>query len=417
VGERGFRRLLSHSAMAQVLSSLVSFGLSGFVMLNAPKADFGRYSLVLVAVLLFLGCANALIYLQMPVLRTALDDEASYFATLYRLLLSGVVLLSMVLLSAALGGWLAGWVTARECGLLAAALCLLLAQSSVEFARQMHYIIEDLASVVRMRLVLALVVTLGCGLILWSGVQDILIACVVLLATGHTLSLCCVDRQRFALRFASATPAMARRVWSQGRWALLNMLLSWLPAQGYLYLLTLIAGLEVVAEVNAAYNFVAPMMLLSTSFMSVVLPRLSAMPQDDNGAVNALRHAVLRLLGGGGLLYLLLLLSGFRWIDERFLIPRGYVDIGGYVALWFVAALMTFYRSNLAVVYQALNHYHRIVQLSLFYALTGMLLALVLIPLWGGHGALLGKAGAELVFVLLLRRALYNEQRLKKWQW
>ncbi len=413
----GLFRLLSRSAVAQALSSLVSFGLSLFVILNAPKADFGLFTLVLAALWLGVAVANALIGLQMPVLRPRHAVGEDYFATLYQLLIRGVAILAMVVAVVAGLAWLAGVLPTRELLLALATLVLLLVQVSVEFMRQMHFMLEDIGTVVRMRLALALVVAVGCALLARGGEIDLLLASLGLYALGQLVGLGFADWSRVAPSLASAPMAMARRVWRQGRWALLNAFFVWLPSQGYVYLLSLFSGLGAVAEVNAAYNFVAPMMLLSTSFMQVMLPRMSALARDDIAAITRLRHAVLRVLATIGALYALLLWWIFPWIDERLLATRGYADVGLFVAFWLVAMAITFYRSNLGVVLQAMNHYHRIARMAAPYALFGIALALLLIPAWGGLGALLAKALAELVFVLLLRRYLRGEQRLLAWQW
>ncbi len=413
----GLARLLSRSAVAQALSSLVSFGLSLFVILKAPKEDFGLFSLVLAALWLGVAAANALVGLQMPVLYDHGKQEAGYFATLYQVLLRGALLVSVgVALLAALACW-GGWLPKRGLWLVLATLCLLVVQVTVEFVRQMHFMLEAIAAVVRMRLASMAVIASGCaGLWRLDGV-DFLLACLALYALGQLVGLVFADWSRLMPEQASGLTAMARRAWRQGRWALLNSLFLWLASQGFLYLLSLYAGLGAVAEVNAAYNFVAPLILLSTSFMQVMLPRMSAIVDQDAAGVTALRHTVLRVLAGIVVGYALLLWLLFPWVESRFLAVRGYRDVGLYVGLWLVAMAVTFYRGNLAVVLQAMNRYHRIARLSSLYALLGLGLALALIPPWAGLGALLARALNEGIFVVLLRRALIGERRLKAWQW
>ena len=414
---RGIHGLLSRSAVAQGLFSLVNLGLSVFVLMTASKADFGRYTLVLAAVVFFVAIASSLIYLQLPMWRRGEQDQARYFVTLYRLLMRVAWALAMAVAVFAGSAMLLGWITPRAAFMACIGSLLTLAYIRAEFIKQMLYVLEDVAVVVRVNLRLALGVGLGCGLILLSGTEEVLFSVLLVFSLALWVCVTGVGVEQLRARPAGELRMMAARVWRPGRWALMNALFVWLPSQGYLYLLGAVAGLGTVAEVGAARNFVAPLQVLATSFQQVVLPRLATLGDDAARPANRIRHGVLRALllifsGYVMLLYLLLPVA-----VDTLLAERGYAAFEAYVGLWILVATLTVYRSNLAVVYQALNRYDLIARLSVAYAIAASLLFAAMIPLWGGSGALLGLALAEGVFVILLRGRLRAEQRLTAWEW
>ena len=414
---RGIHGLLSRSAVAQGLFSLVNLGLSVFVLMTASKADFGRYTLVLAAVVFFVAIASSLIYLQLPMWRRGEQDQARYFVTLYRLLMRVAWVLAMAVAVFAGSAMLLGWITPRAAFMACIGSLLTLAYIRAEFIKQMLYVLEDVAVVVRVNLRLALGVGLGCGSILLSGTEEVLFSVLLVFSLALWVCVAGVGAEQPRARPAGELRMMAARVWRPGRWALMNALFVWLPSQGYLYLLGAVAGLGTVAEVGAARNFVAPLQVLATSFQQVVLPRLATLGDDAARPANRIRHGVLRALllifsGYVMLLYLLLPVA-----VDTLLAERGYAAFEAYVGLWILVATLTVYRSNLAVVYQALNRYDLIARLSVAYAIAASLLFAAMIPLWGGSGALLGLALAEGVFVILLRGRLRAEQRLTAWEW
>ena len=414
---RGIHGLLSRSAVAQGLFSLVNLGLSVFVLMTASKADFGRYTLVLAAVVFFVAIASSLIYLQLPMWRRGEQDQARYFVTLYRLLMRVAWALAMAVAVFAGSAMLLGWITPRAAFMACIGSLLTLAYIRAEFIKQMLYVLEDVAVVVRVNLRLALGVGLGCGSILLSGTEEVLFSVLLVFSLALWVCVTGVGVEQLRARPAGELRMMAARVWRPGRWALMNALFVWLPSQGYLYLLGAVAGLGTVAEVGAARNFVAPLQVLATSFQQVVLPRLATLGDDAARPANRIRHGVLRALllifsGYVMLLYLLLPVA-----VDTLLAERGYAAFEAYVGLWILVATLTVYRSNLAVVYQALNRYDLIARLSVAYAIAASLLFAAMIPLWGGSGALLGLALAEGVFVILLRGRLRAEQRLTAWEW
>ncbi len=414
---RGIHGLLSRSAVAQGLFSLVNLGLSVFVLMTASKADFGRYTLVLAAVVFFVAIASSLIYLQLPMWRRGEQDQARYFVTLYRLLMRVAWALAMAVAAFAGSAMLLGWITPRAAFMACIGSLLTLAYIRAEFIKQMLYVLEDVAVVVRVNLRLALGVGLGCGSILLSGTEEVLFSVLLVFSLALWVCVAGVGAEQLRTRPAGELRMMAARAWRPGRWALMNALFVWLPSQGYLYLLGAVAGLGTVAEVGAARNFVAPLQVLATSFQQVVLPRLATLGEDAARPANRIRHGVLRALllifsGYVMLLYLLLPVA-----VDTLLAERGYAAFEAYVGLWVLVATLTVYRSNLAVVYQALNRYDLIARLSVAYAIAASLLFAAMIPLWGGSGALLGLALAEGVFVILLRGRLRAEQRLTAWEW
>ncbi len=418
---RGIHGLLSRSAVAQGLFSLVNLGLSVFVLMTASKADFGRYTLVLAAVVFFVAIASSLIYLQLPMWRRGDRDQERYFATLYRLLMRVAWTLALAVVAFAGIATALGWMTPRAAFMACVGSLLTLAYIRAEFIKQMLYVLEDVAAVVRVNLRLALGVGLGCAATLLSGTEEVLFSALLVFSLALLLCVVGVGAGQLRSRPSGGLWDMAARVWRPGRWALMNALFVWLPSQGYLYLLGAVAGLGTVAEVSAARNFVAPLQVLATSFQQVVLPRLArllaSVVEDAVQQANRIRHGVLRTLlvifsGYALLLYLLLPVA-----VDYLLAERGYTTFGRYVGLWFLVAAFTVYRSNLAVIYQALNRYDLIARLSVGYAIAASLLFAAMIPFWGGNGALLGLALAEGVFVLLLRGRLRAEQRLTAWEW
>ncbi len=414
---RGIHALLSRSAVAQGLFSLVNLGLSVFVLMTASKVDFGRYTLVLAAVVFFVAIASSLIYLQLPMWRRGGHNQACYFATLYRLLMHVAWALAAAVAVFAGIAMVLGWLGPRAASLTCIGGLLTLAYVRAEFIKQMLYVLEDVAAVVRVNLRLALGVGSGCGATLLSGTDEVLFSVLLIFSLG--LWLCVAGKGAEQLK--SCPPGrlrdMAARVWRPGRWALMNALFVWLPSQGYLYLLGAVAGLGTVAEVGAARNVVAPLQVLATSFQQVVLPRLATLGDDAIRRVNRIRHDVLRtlLLIFSGYVLLLYLLQPMA--VDYLLAERGYAAFERYVGLWVLVTTTTVYRSNLAVIYQALNRYDLIARLGLAYAIAASLLFAVMIPFWGGSGALLGLALAEGVFVILLRSRLRAEQRLTAWEW
>lgn len=260
---RGIHGLLSRSAVAQGLFSLVNLGLSVFVLMTASKADFGRYTLVLAAVVFFVAIASSLIYLQLPMWRRGEQDQARYFVTLYRLLMRVAWALAMAVAAFAGSAMLLGWITPRAAFMACIGSLLTLAYIRAEFIKQMLYVLEDVAVVVRVNLRLALGVGLGCGSILLSGTEEVLFSVLLVFSLALWVCVAGVGAEQLRTRPAGELRMMAARAWRPGRWALMNALFVWLPSQGYLYLLGAVAGLGTVAEVGAARNFVAPLQVLS----------------------------------------------------------------------------------------------------------------------------------------------------------
>jgi O-antigen/teichoic acid export membrane protein len=191
------------------------------------------------------------------------------------------------------------------------------------------------------------------------------------------------------------------QTWQYSRWAFAGAFASWLQQNTFIYLAAMSLGVSSIAQIAAARLFMVPCSLAVAGWGNYIRPIMSHAARTEGKA------KVLSLLKMGGswlvvliALYTLVLYFIFSRLSSSIL-PPSYHEIGGYLVLWGGIGLIDVFGTNLSVAMQSLLLYRDLFLIGVVGTVVSIILGILLAPLYGSIGFLVGVVSSNFVVVLL----------------
>jgi len=403
---KDFSRLTPFIAVAdQALQSLTNLLSSLFILHFSSKEEYGIFSIGFASTLLIIGAIHATILLQMTVIapEKKVNERDQYFGSMLIAMYAILALLAFFSLVFFLTG--EHWIDKDY-----RKLVLIIAFSSpgiltLEFTRQYHYFFGLTNRVLLIDFAFFICYFAALSLYVFLDFKDIHLLTIAI--NGFIAFIFGIAGMMYSsgISIKSAMDNVWNSftyAWEQGSWALAGVFVSQLQGQGYIFLLAILKGPSTVAEMNAARLFISPLLVMSTGFSKVFLPKMALLKA--NGKENeAIRLAlkVLFLTIGIIAIYMLAISIGWRWIDEL-VSSKGYQNLWIPVSLWGIVYLF----HSISIAPTELLHIHREFRvITLAGATISIIVFLGSIPsiiFFGISGALITLAIGELVLAAVL---------------
>lgn len=389
--------------VAQGLLSATNFLIKIWLARETAKGDFGLFVVSFSTIMVFEQIHNALVNTPLIVLYREKegpdrDDFISNMATgQYFLVLPLVALFA-----------LAGLLFSLATGDLSRTLWVypLVFVIPVYWMREFPRVLNFLQFRIKKILLMDLVVLfcIGSGLSLLSlydalsGVRAVMVLGGSYLFSGIAGHL--LTRFRYRLDFERVKRTF-RETWQYSRWSLIGIVASSLQMSGYVYIVSLIQGLSITADMSAARTFLMPYVLFIASSQRIFLVKAAQLRTHGN------EKSYLRFILLFGLLFLgiwsVYVPLLFLFQDRLILLvyTEKYSNINRYFIYWAFLSLVTAFRFVMSYSLQAFKDFKNLALYGCISAGTTVTLVVVLMYLIGPAGALLGLIGGELVLLFL----------------
>lgn len=408
-------KALSVSVLNQVIGSGTSFVLGLYLVRILVPAEFGLYGIGFAIVLLYSGVGNALFLTQMVVHvpEKAPEERLLYAARMLTALLIFCVL-SAVLASLILVVGNQIWLPLRAyddaiIAIVAASLAYLIKDFFVRHSYTARKEIWALGinSGIAIALFLLLFVqhqNQG-GIIAVEVLWYFAISNLVGVFIGFLLV-------RLPLLSISIKEIINdwKEAWHGGVWALGGGVVIWSQSQAYVYVTAVIAGPAAVGMANAAKLLITPAVFLLTATNQVLMPRLATLRVTNVNKMLKISDYV-----AIGFVLFALIYTLFFWVRRdallALIVGDKYQNITQLVLAWCFVLIFQFSRTGTSVVLQVMKKFRRIMLDNLWSAIAAILCAVILLPLLGVLGAVIGTAIGELILSALLYKAVGRYRR------
>ena len=389
----------------QALQSLVNL-LSNILLIRyASREEYGIYGVGFTSILLILGLSHALFGLQMTVIAPDKPekDRKIYFGSMFISMIFVVsVLCAITLLIVASSH---GWISEDYRKLITVVAISLPGMLVMQFMRQCLYFFNQAHRVLLFDLIFFLLFFGALSFLVSLGVEHLHLW--ALLVNGGTALMLGLTALWLNLRVnISKSMAIAKasftEAWRSGSWALLGSVLTVLQTQGYVYLLAIFKGPTAVAEMNAARLFLSPLLVMSSGFSKVMIPRMALLKADGhiNRAV-ALAMKIMFMLMVLLLLYLGLIAVGWGWFSD-YLSGKGYENLWMLVVLWGCYFLSNVIVTTPSELLQVFREFRLLTLTGMVVALMVLSASLPAIIYFGTVGAMLVLIAGEIGLAILL---------------
>jgi O-antigen/teichoic acid export membrane protein len=262
---------------SEAILSVSNLVLGIVVARYAPKTEYGTYIILFSLLGIVGGYQNALIHGPLMVLVNHKDDGAK------RQYVGGLAAASIYVFGSALLLLLAAsivyawWAELQGTYVVQIAVLCAVAAAWVakEFLRTLHFVELETVSILRMDLTHVAVVACG-ALILTLAIGKIAAVSALLLLGGGYLASAASAVPGVAPWFSEGRTEARRALaenWVYGKWSTLGATWSLLRDRGYLYIVSVLLGLEVLADISAARLFLMPIGLLNVSSTRIALAK------------------------------------------------------------------------------------------------------------------------------------------------
>lgn len=270
-----------HRAVASIadqsLISASNLATSIAIIWFSTKNDLAAYSLIFSSLLLFQGVLNALIFsgLNNIVSKLPLAQRTARLASLRRWLVIIVPVLASVISAVTLLAEKYG-VFGPISNLWAASALALIGVLCRDALRFTNYILLQEKKAFLGTFVYFIVTILGLTVAACTQTISAATCLLVTFLAGMTSSAKIFYHRdaQYAGPSSQATQIKIEDLAPYARWALPGVIITWLYANGFLYVANHYMGLETVAELSAARLLLTPIALLTAAWISVFRPRL-----------------------------------------------------------------------------------------------------------------------------------------------
>jgi len=414
-----FSGVFRHTAVAfvdRLLLSITHFAIGILLLRHAQAADYGLYVLAQSALLLAFFVQSALITIPMTVLapKYATDDKRRFVSTLAQgqyllwLPLCVVVAVTALLLNRYWG------LASDSTHMILIVDIVLLAVLMREFIRCAFFVY------LRPDMVLYIDAVYG-GLTIAAAYMATAMSATPALHTLMGIGLAnlvsglagwILFHRYVGWHLTWQTTALSR-VLAHGKWALLGVSVTWLQSEGFLYLLGALKGTSAVASVSASRLLLMPIIILTTSFESIVKPRGAAWLV--TGEQHKLEQSLIWLTVGA-LAISALYMVGIMWSGERLaamVFHTQFSDMRLLLGLWGAVLLCKICSTNLNILLQILERFDVLFYIALVSAAISLTFGYVTIQHYGAPGSLYGLIVVEVIGIAAMGLWLYRHPQLR----
>lgn len=403
------------SFVDQAILSLANFMVGIFLIRNTGKEDYGAYVFAYAIILFVIGVQNALITNQMTVMAPRKQsNEQDYFCST---LMVGQYLLAIplgmvsvvIMFLVANSGFNIGIDSALFLSVVIATQGILLREFFRVFfflkIKAMTVLLIDIVNVAAIFLGLIagrmfLPESLNVIAILSFGVSSLISGILAAHLSGISF--------KARLREIVAT---LRETWTNGKWALGGVVVTWFDNQSYIYLLTFMSGPASTAEVSAARLFLMPVALLNASVFRVLMPKWAHYRSDNETRhISSSANKALIFIVTSICVYLVVLLS-IKDAATRFLLTKEYSNSNTLILLWGVLFVAQAIKSNFSALLQVFEKFRAITLLNMVSGTVVIGLSVFLISRFGADGSIIGMITGEIVLSKLLFDKLQRTMR------
>ena len=397
----------------QGLQSLINLSIGVLLIYYESKYSYGLYGLAFATLLLFVGVSNALVSTQMTVIAPSKIRKermifcGSLIGGFFIILFSVEILL--ILLYEAIKNIFDLSAYRFFVYAMAIAVPALIFQ---EIMRRYFYLKLIPKKVFIMDICYAVILCIGLYYIIYLELNDKHIYAIALIGISASVSSLIYFmgsdlKIKGSIRYSYDS---FREAWVGGKWALGGVMVTWGQSQGYVYVLGLLKGSELIAEANAARLFLAPISVVSTSIYKVIMPRLVNLKNNHNidyavSIVRRIMFAMLILI----VMYTSILGIYADWIVYKFM-GNKYQMVNMLIYLWAFYFICQAFRNTNSILLQVIRLFKRITLSNLFTSVFVLVTSLLTVTRYEVQGVIIVMSLGELMLAIIFWKILRNER-------
>jgi O-antigen/teichoic acid export membrane protein len=393
------------SIFTQGLLSTLSFLLSFILAIKSSKKEYGLYILLFSIINIFGNYHNAVINTPLTILLRKQKSQNSFissFAFGQWIIIAPLILL-VIIISFSWSFFHHEFTQLKIAAVLAAGIA---GYTWREFFRNVCYSLLKVDLVMKMDFIFIAVVILSFGILIFTTIISSYTT-ILVLASGYFISAYFGYfniGEHYSINWQSIKSAAAQS-WKVSKWALIGVTSGILQHSGYLYVISITLGLEIVGDTSAAKLLMMPVGFLVQSSGRISLAK-SAEILAQSG-LKKLKYFSVALAGAFLMCCLAYLSIVFIFYDNIVSILGGkYQSINGYVLLWalyFAANSVRFPLSNSLL---ACSQFKTIALYDVLCGVTTIVSCIMLTGIFSGYGALLAVACGEILLCVFTIRLL-----------
>jgi len=406
----GYGKVLSVSVLNQVVSSGTNFALGIYLVRVLTPTEFGLYGIGFAIVLLYSGLGNALFLTQMVVhVPDKAEEDRLPYASRMLVAVAIFCLLTTLIVSLLIAfGWVWAPLSGKYFGLGMAITAASTAYLLKDFFIRHAYIVRKEAWALYVNIFTALALV-GLLLAQYQFFPEINSTSALWIFSasnigGALFGLVLAQLPILTVSLYQLKTDM-REAWVGGKWALTGVGVTWSQTQAYMYVSAIFAGPSAVGYANAARLLIAPALFLMPAVTQLVMPRLATLRTTNAERMFRISWKFTVVMGSFAVVYSAILL-GLADEITPVLLGEGYEHVTALVAAWCLVLIFQFLRSGTVIVMQVIKEFRAITLLNAVSLSVAIIIAVFLMQVIGVQGAILGTAAGELIFSMLLYRAI-----------
>lgn len=397
-----------YGILDQGLLSLTNLGIGLFLINFTTKESYGLYGIGFAIVLFFVGVSNGVITTQMTVLAPAKEKrEGGIDLYCLSMLYGQYYIFIPIWMFSQFIAYLLYYLNVVNWDIFLYQIVTSITVMTAlfhEFMRRYYFLKFNTRRVLMIDLVNIFFIVLTLYMTtMWDFEKPYILAMAIFGGGAMVAGMTGLMSSRL-IGYVSVAEVLAslKEAWGNGRWALGGVVVTWGQSQGYVLLLSILATAESVAEANAARLFLAPVNVISSSFIRVFMPRLVHLKNQQNHAAvrNMARKILAVVIATIGIVVLgVILMEDFI---IRFAFTDDYNDIGIFVIAWAVVVLFFAISSNASILLQVYSKFKDITLCNTVTTVITLLLGIALIQSFGVLGSISALAIGEMLLAFIL---------------
>ncbi len=397
----------------QGLQSLINLSISVLLIYYESKDNYGLYGLCFATLLLLVGFSNALVSTQMTVIAPSKKskDKMVFCGGLISFFFIILITIDVFVLLLYEAIKYVYNLSAYSCIVYAMAIAVpaLIFQ---EIMRRYFYLKLMPKNVFMMDVCYAVILCVGLYSIIYLELDDKHIYAILLngvAASVSSLIYFMISDLKIKGNIKYSYDSF-REAWVGGKWALGGVMLTWGQSQGYVYVLGLLKGNELIAEANAARLFLAPISLVSTSVYKVIMPRLVNLKNNKNidQAVLVVRQVMVAMLILI-VMYTSMLSIYADWIVNNFMSDK-YQMLNLLIYLWAFYFICQAFRNTNSTLLQVIRLFKKITLSNLFTSVFVLAISLLVVMRYEVQGVIIVMSLGEMMLAIIFWNILRNER-------
>lgn len=393
------------SIFTQGMLSVVSFLISIILAVKTTKKEYGLYILLFSIISIFGNYHNAVINTPLTILLRTQKCRSTFISSfaLGQWILVVPLILVLIIVSFSWSFFHQEFTQLKVAAVLATGIA---GYTWREFIRNVSYSLLKVGLVMKMDFIFIAVVLLSFGILVFTKIISSYIAMLVL-AGGYFVSAFFGHfniGEQFTIDW-QAIKSTAIHSWKLSKWALVGVTSSILQHSGYLYVLSLSLGLEIVGDTSAAKLIMMPVGFLVQSSGRISLAK-SAEILAKSG-LEKLKNFSIALAGvfvTCCLAYVVILSVFYELIAG--ILGEKYQSVKGYVFLWALYFAANCVRLPLSNSLLACSQFKSVAIFDVVSGIATIIACIFLTGFFSGYGALLAVASGEMLLCFLTIRLL-----------